>query len=68
MNKKDRDVALTALSDLKSIHQTIGVVAFRAAKCKKNSKLGKQLWKLYDDLQLQGLAASEKISNILLGL
>lgn len=57
----DRETALKALSELRSVHQGIGAVGVRWRRCRNpNSKLSKRYEKAHDEM----LAKSHKLADV----
>lgn len=59
------DEALAALKLVPGIFQSVGKIKILAMKCKHDSKLGKERWQQYDNLNNQGAELMSKIRQAL---
>lgn len=63
--EKDRQEALKALAELKSVYQGIGAVGVRWRRCKAGTKRFRELEKAHDELSAKGWELSDRISAVL---
>lgn len=66
MKAADRETALKALAELKSVHQGIGAIGVRWRRCKNpKSKVSQRYEKAHDELSRKSFELSDTVSNLI---